>query len=119
MIETKYGMVEIRKNGKELSKPERAETQAWRGERLRITWEFLSELQRPQVSLKVGDTAWVQDRRVGGKSVERSCLSMSSTTPRPAVTLSPLVETCRALPCVVVDFPAPSQGVMGSPLLLP
>ena len=44
---------------------------------------------------------------------------MSSTTPRPAVTLSPLVETCRALPCVVVDFPAPSQGVMGSPLLLP
>ena len=66
-----------------------------------------------------GDTAWVQDRRVGGKSVERSCLSMSSTTPRPAVTLSPLVETCRALPCVVVDFPAPSQGVMGSPLLLP
>ena len=54
MIEAKYGMVEIRKNGKELSKPERAETQAWRGERLRITWEFLSELQRPQVSPKVG-----------------------------------------------------------------
>ena len=54
MIETKFGMVEIRKNGKKLSKPERAETQACRGERLRITWEFLSELQRPQVSLKVG-----------------------------------------------------------------
>lgn len=54
MIETKYGMVEIRTNGKELRKPERAETQACRGERLRITWECLSELQRPQVSLKVG-----------------------------------------------------------------
>lgn len=54
MIETKYGKLEIRRtNGKELSNLEKAETQACRGERLSVTWWCLSELQRPQASLKV------------------------------------------------------------------
>lgn len=49
MIETKYGMVE-----RNLANQREQDAQACRGERLRITWKCLSELQRPQVSLKVG-----------------------------------------------------------------
>ena len=49
MIETKYGTVE-----RNLANQREQDTQACRGERLRVTWKCLSELQRPQVALKVG-----------------------------------------------------------------
>lgn len=106
-------------SGKELSKPERARHSSLQRRKAENNMEVPVWTPEATSRSQSGDTAWVQDRRVGGKSVERSCLSMSSATPRPAVTLSTLVETCRAPPCVVVDFPAPIQGMMGPSLLLP
>ena len=106
-------------SGKELSKPERARDSSLQRRKAENNMEVPVWTPEATGLSQSGDTAWVQDRRVGGKSVERSCLSVCSATPGPAVTLSTLVETCRAAPCVVVDFPAPIQGMMGPSLLLP
>lgn len=106
--------------GKELSKPERARHSNLQRRKAENNMEMPVWTPEATGLSQSGDTTWVQDRRVGGKSVKSSCLSLSSAIPGPVddpVHLSGNLQG--SPPCVVVDFPAPIQGMMGPSLLLP